>query len=730
MNYKFVLSLIVGLFVLVGGVFAYDIGYVVDGSADGVIIDLVEELGYTYEVIDGDDVSGVDFSNYGMILIGDGRFLDYEDIPVGDVKSLIVNGKSSYLDEWGIADYANSPDSNEYEYGNILSHEITEGMSGSIKLYDDKDADVYVLPDRSSERAPDLEKVVIRNTGGDTTIGVLEEGGELYGGDITDEKIVFFGITESDYWTNETKDLFTNSIEWLIGVVVGVDNDGDGHDSIATGGDDCDDDDDNVYPGATELDKNCVNDIPVLTTKLLEEIVWEKDGSIALDLDEYFMDPDGDNLTYFYTQPLNNEIVISILDNVATFSSLIDWIGEDEINLMAEDGDGESVLINGIDLKILEEVMDELSITSYSPDMDSVRILVGDSQEFSVVVSDQSADVNWFIDDLLAGNGFSYDFIDDSGNYNLKAVASKTGFDDVERVWDVFFGVIGDFTCSEIGGDICTSDEICSEDFLGVSDSSVCCPASCSEKPLEFNDIDRETITGDIEVEIKNPDINEEFTLGEVIRLKLDIDNNVDEDLDIDVKVYLYDLTEDEVVENYDYTTEVNENSGRILNVELRTPYDLPEENDYALFVQINDEDEEYFNEDYVRINLDRENYKVVIDKIEFVDQVSCGNYLNVKVKVRNMGSDDVMTYFKIENSVLKINERTEDFELEAYEGKDSMTKTFRFKIPDEVEKEIYGIKVSTYFEGKRFIDTKNIVVDCVGSEMNVDTIDVVSLGG
>ncbi|MCF7910658.1 hypothetical protein K9L16_03230 [Candidatus Pacearchaeota archaeon] len=36
-------------------------------------------------------------------------------------------------------------------------------------------------------------------------------------------------------------------------------------------------------------------------------------------------------------------------------------------------------------------------------------------------------------------------------------------------------------TCSELGGDICTIDEICSEDYIEASDSERCCPVECQE---------------------------------------------------------------------------------------------------------------------------------------------------------------------------------------------------------------------------------------------------------
>ena len=75
----------------------------------------------------------------------------------------------------------------------------------------------------------------------------------------------FFSVTESD----ETNNGLAFATPITIHVCT-VDADGDGHDSIASGGDDCDDDDINTYPGAPELcdgiDNDCDTVVPASET--------------------------------------------------------------------------------------------------------------------------------------------------------------------------------------------------------------------------------------------------------------------------------------------------------------------------------------------------------------------------------------------------------------------------------------------------------------------------------
>jgi len=557
-------------------------------------------------------------------------------------------------------------------------------------LYDDKDAKIYFLPYAYQGRALDLKKLIIGDNNDRVCVGLINSGGRLYNGGTSSSKIVFFGIVDSDYWTSESNLIFLRTVNWLIG---------------------------NSNHGPT-FNGN------------LEVVEWGKGGGVSIDLDNYFEDVDGDDLVYSIEDTSEDDNIGAVISgSIIYFESVADFVGEDWIVLRAEDDSGAYVLSEEIVLRVLEDFIGGLVITSYSPNADAVNILNGNSKSFSLVVSDTSQDVEWFVDNVYSGEGLSYTFNRGLGSYELKAVVGNE-IPELFNKWDVLVGVVSDFTCSDVGGDVCSSNEICSEDYLDVSDNDVCCPVACSAKPLEFNDIDREDLTSEIGLEIKDPDENEEFNFGDVVRLKLDIDNNADDDLDFDIKVYLYDLTEDEVVEDYDYTLDIDEGSSRIFAVDVEIPYDLDDENNYAFFVQVNDEDEEYFAEDYVEIKLTRESSQILIDKIEVAESIECGRFLNVEIRLVNIGSDEQDVYFEIENPVLDIEEKTDVFQLEEHGEKDTITKSFSFKIPEDVIPTTYGLKVSAYFGSEKVVDEKQIVVSCENYEINLNNLDTIGLNG
>ncbi|MBT4166243.1 hypothetical protein HOE04_04365 [archaeon] len=748
-NNKFILGLIF-LILVVPFVFAADIGYIVDSSTDSSIVTIINDLGYTYEVIDGDDVSGVDFTDYSMLLIGEGTLSDYKDIPVRNMKSLIVSCKNSHIDEWGIADYMNPFSSNDYDYGDVFRHSISSSWDDSIKFYNTKSAEVCLLPDYPGNRASGLERLIVSESSGRIVAGIIEPEGNLYGGGSSEESIIYFGIPETNYWTLDTKNIFSDSIDWLIGEA-------------------------NIAPTLT-------NNIGTLE--------WNEGGELIINFNNYFEDHNGDDLTYSIHETSDkDEITITISNNLVRFTSIDGWFGEDWVIFKASDGE-KSVLSNNVLMRVLEhsgicedldldgydncnpgetgddgnpfdcddssptinpgtleicnniddncdglidngldcvEEPEILSISSYTPNVNSLKILNGDSQSFSVVISDPTASVEWFMDSIFVGMGWSYDFKEGLGNYNLKAVVDD-GNSTVENLWSFSVNNIQDLTCSEANSFICSETQSCSQDFLNTI-SPRCCPVTCTKKPLEFNDIDREDeITNDLEFEIKDPDENEEFLLGDTLRVKLDIDNNVDDNLDIEIKISLYDLTEDEVVEEYESTTEINEESSRIINTDIILPYDIEEDNNFALFIQINDEDEEYFNEGYIEINLDRKEKDVIIKKIETPEQIYCGDNFNTQIKLQNIGSEEQGVGIKIQSSKLDIDEEIELFALDAYDEKDTITKDFNLKIPQDATKDIYPLKITVNFGGKRITEEKQIVVDC--TEINTLNINEIKTNG
>jgi hypothetical protein len=688
MKNKIILTLfIITLLTLITSVFALDIGYVVKNPSN---LDANEETIKTFlesnsHLVTPQNDEAFDASIYDLIIVSE-KINRIENIfDNKNHKTLFLS--SGAAEESGLGNGITSTRKNIRIIDN--NHPITSN-------YNLEDLEVYSGSNNMGYLKPcwpiDAVSLAQKETG-DTESALLavDKNSLLINSNcanrdiLLNERNLFFGLFKATEWNSNAETLFINSINWLT--------------------------------------DSTPNNPP--TTQTIPDLTWSKGTSKTINLDNYFTDPDGDDLTYTIHETSDQtDITATITNNIVTFTTTPDFTGSDWIIFKAEDTSGASITSNKITLTVTDQPTDQVQITSYTPTTNNLNLLKNTNKIFSITISDTTKTIKWFLNDILQlTTSSTYNFNKDIGDYTLKAVVGDPEL--TSQTWTINSKSIQDLTCSEANGFICSETQSCSQDFLNTNNPQ-CCPTTCTANPLEFNDIDREEITTDLGLEIKDPDENEELFIGETTRIKLDIDNNVEDKLDIEIKVYLYDLTEDESIEEYEFTTEINEESGRIVSFDLELPYDINEDNEYAFFVQINDEDEEYFNEDYIEINLERKTTDIIIKKIETLEQSYCGDYFNLDVTLTNMGSNEQDVYITVQNSELNINEKTDVFELEAYDEKDTSINNFNLKIPSETTKGVYPLKIVAHFNNKRITQEKQIAIDC--TEINTLNISEVGL--
>ena len=136
---KLFFSLLI-LSVLIPSVLATDIAYVVKNPAapDANFINAINELGYTYSLIDDSEILYTDFNDYGMILLGDENI---KNVPVNTYKSLIVN--PSYYTSWSksVGSTTSTGLLKAYNY----AHMITDDTSGEFQVYASSSHPMYYL---------------------------------------------------------------------------------------------------------------------------------------------------------------------------------------------------------------------------------------------------------------------------------------------------------------------------------------------------------------------------------------------------------------------------------------------------------------------------------------------------------------------------------------------------------------------------------------------------------
>jgi hypothetical protein len=188
------------------------------------INNILTAMGFDVTKVDKD--STVDYSQFDLIVVAGrpGNVYSYEhldsfvaDLPVNDNPTIAID--SSYPDDWGwitpvgistlssteiqkVKIISNStPITNVYSLGQTVEVHIIAGKT-MIDLIGGK----YRLTPIAS---------VVTNEN-NPVIAIAESGTELYNGQKNKCRIVFFGITNPLYWSDDTISMFINSIDWVL----------------------------------------------------------------------------------------------------------------------------------------------------------------------------------------------------------------------------------------------------------------------------------------------------------------------------------------------------------------------------------------------------------------------------------------------------------------------------------------------------------------------------------
>ena len=307
-----------------------DIAYIVKNSigVDNNLLSEVVKNGYSYEIIYEVNVNKTNFGDYYILMLGNQKLDNVSVIPFYKYKSLIINSYNFY-EKNGDKQIGWSTDIGSLSSPTILTvrdatHPIASGLANSFNAY--TIADVKIKSYFLSRSKPTGTNLLIY--GGVSTsnavIAAVEKGTTYLNGKIAEDKAVFFGITESAYWTDATKKLFSNSLAWLVNE---YDLDGDGYSSDV----DCNDRNPEIYPGNSDLGKDCKNDAPNI--EIMPNLEFFKSDKVTIKVNA--TDPEGDELKYvisdsrfnfseidkaFYWQPSNSDegdyiVTIKVSDN-------------------------------------------------------------------------------------------------------------------------------------------------------------------------------------------------------------------------------------------------------------------------------------------------------------------------------------------------------------------------------------------------------------------------------
>ena len=178
-------------------------------------IEVLDELSLSYELVFINEISGFDFSSVKLMLLNNDYFPNWRDIPVNEVSAVIVNGR--HMDKWGwTRRVTTSSQDMPIEIKINISHELGQGFNETLRVYNTDVSNIYYLDNRDVFSGLEIIGSNIYDNR-DAVIALARAGSNLTRAGFPSTEInadtLFFGITESEDWSEETRELFMRSIE-------------------------------------------------------------------------------------------------------------------------------------------------------------------------------------------------------------------------------------------------------------------------------------------------------------------------------------------------------------------------------------------------------------------------------------------------------------------------------------------------------------------------------------
>jgi len=207
---------LIGIFLvlfLVGSVFAGDVAYVYKSSikVDDNILGVFSGLGMKVDLISGSNLPK-DFSSYRLVFVGDESFS--KTIPVYEGNYVIMNHYECY-------DFGLTNRNGVSVMSSRIPLEVTHN-GNSVNVYNDvKDIygnylSYYFLGIDNKVSSAETNAFTYSTSSGNSgdVVSFIEKGEKLSNGKTADGNICFFGIYKTDYWTEDSKELFKDCINY------------------------------------------------------------------------------------------------------------------------------------------------------------------------------------------------------------------------------------------------------------------------------------------------------------------------------------------------------------------------------------------------------------------------------------------------------------------------------------------------------------------------------------
>lgn len=222
--------------------------------------------------------------------------------------------------------------------------------------------------------------------------------------------------------------------------------------------------------------------------------------------------------------------------------------------------------------------------------------------------------------------------------------------------------------------------------------------------------------TGDLELRVENPDNGDDFEVGDLINVDLEVENTGEEDIDAEVHAVLYNQDKNKKTDTHKVSKNVNDGDEEKLAFSL-DPGEINDKDAFLLFIKTFDQDnkDDSCSVEELSLNLEVPEHKVALEDISLSPSaVECGSQVAGSVLVKNIGEEDEDVLFSVYNTQLGLSKSAPSFELEDFSNNDNeQLINFAFTVPENAKPASYPIYFKAEYSDEETIMTQQLTVTC-----------------
>lgn len=242
---------------------------------------------------------------------------------------------------------------------------------------------------------------------------------------------------------------------------------------------------------------------------------------------------------------------------------------------------------------------------------------------------------------------------------------------------------------------------------------------------IDFGELE-DNISNDGELVISIKDVknngmgeDDEWYPNDEIEVEIKVENEGDEDIeDVVIEWGLWSEETDEwvieITEEDDFNLKEGDDETITITIDLYDDLEVDlddlKDGDYVLYARaigtVEDDDSETCDFDSEDINILIEDDLVVLNDIMLTGTPFCGSTIQITADILNIGADDQEeVYIEIYNAELKINQKVEVGDIDAFEDK---VLDFEFTIPSNIAEKRYTLDLEVYDEDDDIYENEN----------------------